>query len=129
MEFLKIFWDAAVSLDPAARSLHEGIRFPLCNPEGLRSTFESAGLQSVTVAPITIPTTFSDFDDFWAPFVDGPGPAPTYVSSLAEPDRLRLTDRLRGILGGSSTIHLEARAWAAKGLRGASPCSADDVRG
>jgi trans-aconitate methyltransferase len=121
MDFLRIFWDAAVALDPAARSLHEGARFPLCKPEALRSAFAAAGLQSVSVAPITIPTAFVSFEDFWAPFVDGPGPAPTYVSSLSASDRDRLADRLRVTLAGADghPIHLRARAWAAKGLRGA----------
>jgi SAM-dependent methyltransferase len=119
MEFLRVFWDAAVALDPAAEALHEGTRFPLCKPAALRAAFEAAGLQSVSVVPITVPTSFSSFDDFWGPFVDGPGPAPTYVSSLSEPGRQRLADRLRTILGrrGHSPIQLSARAWAAKGVR------------
>jgi hypothetical protein len=32
MEFLRHFWDAATALDPAARELDEGVRFPLCHP-------------------------------------------------------------------------------------------------
>jgi trans-aconitate methyltransferase len=120
MDFLRIFWDAAVALDPAARALHEGSRFPICKPEALHSAFVAAGLQSINVAPISISTAFASFDDFWSPLVDGPGPAPTYVSSLSEPDRQRLADRLRVTLGGDGNqpIHLRARAWAAKGLRG-----------
>jgi hypothetical protein len=33
MEFLRHFWEAAIALDPAARGLDEGERFPLCRPE------------------------------------------------------------------------------------------------
>ena len=32
MEFLRIYWDTVVELDPAAASLDEGNRFPICNP-------------------------------------------------------------------------------------------------
>jgi len=118
MEFLRRFWDAAVALDPAAAELDEGPRFPICRPDALRTVFERAGLRSVRVEPIAIATDFSDFDDFWAPFVDGPGPAPTYVSGLDDPARQRLADRLRESVG-SGSIRLRARAWAARGERGA----------
>ena len=118
MEFLRIFWDTAAALDPTAQVLHEGQRFPLCKPGPLRSAFEASRLQAVEVAPITVATTFANFDDFWEPFVHGPGPAPTYVSSLNIPARSALADRLRDALGPDAPIHLRARAWAAKGIRG-----------
>jgi SAM-dependent methyltransferase len=119
MEFLRIFWDAAVALDPGARALHEGERFPLCKPEALRHAFESAGLQSVIVDSIAVATTFPSFDDFWEPLVNGPGPAPTYVSSLDDGARRKLAARLRDALGSTAPIALEARAWAVRGRRSA----------
>src|SRR5512143_2411695 len=69
MEFLRLFWDAAVALDPEARALHEGSRFPLCKPGALRSAFRDAGLESVEVAPLTVSTPFGSFDDYWGPFI------------------------------------------------------------
>jgi SAM-dependent methyltransferase len=119
MQFLRVFWDAAVDIDPAAQSLDEGRRFPLCRPDALRAAFEAAGLQEITVAPLTVATTFESFDDFWAPFVNGPGPAPTYVAALGDLARHRLAERLRIVLGAAGPITLHARAWAVKGLRGA----------
>ena len=118
MEFLRRFWDAAVALDPAAAPLDEGRRFPLCRPAALRSAFESAGLASVRVDALTVDTTFASFDDFWSPFLGGPGPAPTYVASLASPAREALADRLRRALGGETPIRLKARAWASAGRVG-----------
>ena len=119
MEFLRIFWDVAAELDHGATALHEGNRFPLCRRPALRSAFEAAGLDEVEVAPVTIPTTFVSFDDFWAPLADGPGPAPTYVSSLSGTDQRRLRDRLRETLtvGDDGRIELSARAWVASGVR------------
>lgn len=118
MEFLRIFWDAAVALDPAARSLDEGRRFPICRPEPLSAAFRDAGLASVRVAPIRVATTFASFDDFWAPFVNGPGPAPSYVASLGSAARQELEDRLRDTLGPGRPIQLHARAWAVSGEPG-----------
>jgi SAM-dependent methyltransferase len=118
MEFLRLFWDAAVALDAEARPLDEGRRFPICRPDPLREAFAAAGLRSVSVEPLTVDTTFATFEDFWAPFVDGPGPAPTYVSSLGAAARQRLADRLRERLGARTPIRLRARAWAARGVRG-----------
>jgi len=117
MEFLRLFWDAAVELDLGARSLHEGSRFPICEPNALRTAFAAAGLDAITVEPLIVDTPFAGFDDFWSPLVDGPGPAPTYVASLEAPARQRLADRLRERLDGPGSIRLRARAWAARGVR------------
>ena len=117
MEFLRVFWDEAIAANPEARSLDESSRFPLCRPDALRAAFVAARLGSVEVAPLAVVTEFAGFEDFWAPLADGPGPAPTYVASLSETDRLRLADRLRDRLcgAGGGPIRLRARAWVARG--------------
>jgi len=114
MELIRLFWDAAVELDPDAAKMDEGIRFPLCRPEALEKLFADAGLRSVEVVSIDIPTPFGDFDDYWQPFLGGQGPAPAYVMSLDETGRTRLRDRLRGRLptAADGSISLTARAWA-----------------
>ncbi len=60
MDFLRRFWDAAVTLHPSAHPLDEAARFPLCDPGALRSAFASAGLDAVAVAPLTVPTPFAN---------------------------------------------------------------------
>jgi SAM-dependent methyltransferase len=114
MELIRTFWDAAVALDPAAVELDEARRFPLCRPEPLRALFEEAGLGDLDVAPIDVPTVFTDFDDLWRPFLGGQGPAPGYVASLAPLLRDALRDSLRGALPDRA-IALRARAWAVRG--------------
>ncbi|MGA7215089.1 MAG: methyltransferase domain-containing protein [Terrimicrobiaceae bacterium] len=47
MELIRLFWDAAVELDPEAAMLDEGARLPLCRPEPLAELFASAGAQSL----------------------------------------------------------------------------------
>src|SRR5512147_1586383 len=56
MQPLRVFWDATVALDAAARALDEGVRFPLCRADALRELFLDAGLRDVVVQPIVIPT-------------------------------------------------------------------------
>ena len=47
MTMLRTFWDAAVSLDPAAAPLDEGVSMHHCQPESLQSLWESAGLRDI----------------------------------------------------------------------------------
>ena len=117
MELMRHFWDAAVALNVAARDLDEGLRFPLCHPDALRSAFRNAHLAAIQCAPIDIPTPFVDFDDYWSPFLGGQGPAPAYAMSLGEPARNALRERIRARLPVASdgSIHLVARAWAIRG--------------
>ena len=115
MQFMRLFWDAAAVLDPAAPD--EGSRFPICRPEPLKALFTAAGLRDVEVRAVDIPTVFRDFDDFWTPFLGGQGAAPRYAMALPEATRAALREHLRASLptapGGA--IPLIARAWAARG--------------
>lgn len=117
MAMIRRFWDAAAALDPAAVALDEARRFPLCRPESLAALWRGAGLNQVTTRAIEIPTVFADFDDFWAPYLGGQGPAPGYVSSLSDEDRDALQGQLRQQLPAADdgTIRLTARAWAVQG--------------
>lgn len=119
MQLMRVFWDVAVDLDAAARPLDEGTRFPLCRPEPLSDLFRSAHLHGVTVESIEVPTVFRDFDDYWAPFLGGQGPAPGYARRLPPERRARLRDRIRQRLPSAldGTIALTARAWAVQGIR------------
>lgn len=120
MDLIRIFWDVAVSLDPAAGVHDEGLRFPLCRPDALEAAFRDAGLARVVVEPLDQPARFADFADFWQPFLGGTGPAPAYVAGLAAPER----DALRSALSArlpvqpDGTIPLLVRAWA---VRAATP--------
>jgi SAM-dependent methyltransferase len=119
MQLIRCFWDAAVALDPDARALDEGERFPLCQPHALEALFRDAGLGEVEARSIVVPTLFTDFDDFWQPFLGAQGPAPAYVASLADADRDALRERLRAALpaGADGSIALSARAFAVRGRR------------
>lgn len=117
MDLMRAFWDAAAELDPAAAALDEGNRFPLCRPEALGELFVGAGLAGTEVVPIEIATPFSDFEDYWQPFLGGQGPAPAYAMSLDEEGRLALRERIRNRLPTrqDGSLALRARAWAVRG--------------
>jgi SAM-dependent methyltransferase len=119
MQFMRHFWNAAGSLEPEAKDLDEGRRFPLCQPEPLGQLFGGAGLNGVEVRAIDIWTEFQDFDDYWLPFLGGQGPAPGYTVSLSEERRVELRERIRMGLPFSldGSIPLVARAWAVRGTK------------
>jgi SAM-dependent methyltransferase len=119
MQLLRRFWDAAVALDPAARELDEGRRFPVCQPEALRSLLNNVGLEETEVRAIDVLTVFRNFDDYWSPFLGRQGPAPGYCMSLSDDRRARLRDHLQATLPAASdgTIRLMARAFAARGVK------------
>ena len=119
MQFLRYFWDTAVSLNSAASALDEGNRFPLCQPEPLRQLFEEAGLQQITVSPLDTLTHFANFADFWQPFLGGVGPAPAYFASLNAIEQQQFEQTLRDSLpfAEDGSIPLIARAWAVQGKR------------
>jgi len=116
MGLMKHFWDTAVALNPAARELHEGVRFAFCQADALQAMFVKVGLTGVKTRAIVVPTVFADFDDYWSPFLGGQAPAPSYVTSLSEEDRLALREALRARLpiSADGSIQLTARAWAVR---------------
>lgn len=118
MEMMRHFWDAAVALDPDARDLDEGRRFPLARPETLAALFRGAGLREVETRAIDVPTVFRDFDDYWTPFLGGQAPAPGYCAALSDARRAALRERVRAALPvrTDGAIALVARAWAVRGL-------------
>ena len=120
MDMLRRFWDAAKALNPEAAAVEEGLRFTICEPEALKQLFASADLADVVCEPMEITTQFSDFADFWTPFLSGTGPGPTYVASLDTEAREALAAHLDRSLPRepNGAISLRARAWAVRGIAG-----------
>ncbi|HET6595488.1 MAG TPA: methyltransferase domain-containing protein [Anaerolineales bacterium] len=119
MQMMRHFWNAVIDLDPGARDLDEGRRFPICNPQPLVDLFQNAGLAQVQVRPIDVSADFKNFDDYWVPFLGGQGPAPGYVMSLTESRRSQLRQRIHNSLPFAldGTIPLVLRAWSVKGIK------------
>ena len=116
MAVIRHFWDATVDEDPAAISNVEGMRFPICAPEALKSAFEGAGLSGVVTRPIDVTDTFADFDEYWTPFLSGEGPAPGYLATLPAERQARVREFVLGRLpiaaDGSITLQDDCRTHA-----------------
>jgi SAM-dependent methyltransferase len=117
MQMMRYFWDAARDVTPADAGLDQAERFPLCQPEPLATLFQDAGLCSVSVRAIEVPTVFQDFDDYWSPFLGRQGAAPTYLATVAPQTRDRIRELLRARLvpARDEAIALTATAWAIQG--------------
>lgn len=118
MAMVRHLFDAALEVDPDGAAAHdEGRRFPLCRPGPLRAAFEDAGLRSVEVDEVVVPTVFRDVDDYWSPFLAGQFPAPAYVCSLPADTReaLRAVVVARLPVADDGSVPLTARAWIARG--------------
>jgi SAM-dependent methyltransferase len=117
MEMMRHFWDAAIEVNPADAALDQAERFPICQPEPLKTLFQEVGLTGVAVRSIAIPTIFQDFDDYWVPFLGKQGAAPTYLASLDHETRDRIREILRSRLvsAADGSITLTAQAWAVQG--------------
>jgi trans-aconitate methyltransferase len=119
MQCLRSFWDGARSVDPAAAALDEGERFPLCSPRRLVDAMNQAGLAEVAAGEIVVETVFSSFADYWTPFLEGVGPAGTYVAALDDHARDALAGAVRSRMHTepSGAIAMTARAWTVRGRR------------
>lgn len=92
MQMLRQFWDAALSLDPDAPDEARALRFG--RPGEIAELFTSVGLEDVRESTLTVASTYTSFEELWAGFLAGVGPAGAYCLSLAEEDRVRLRSAL-----------------------------------
>jgi SAM-dependent methyltransferase len=110
---LSPFWDAARDLDPDVddESGRAGAR------EGhLGELFRAAGLRGVEETELDSRATYDTFADWWSTFELAVGPAGAYYASLDDGRRAALRERALAHLP-DAPFTLEARAWAARGLR------------
>jgi len=116
MRMLRIFWDAASSIDDRGGKLDE-CHMPLSRPGELSQLWKQGGLKDVREQPLNIEMRFESFEDYWQPFLLGQGPAGAYARSLDAGPLERLSDELkvRLPLSGEGSFVLPARAWAVRG--------------
>ncbi|MDQ6642734.1 MAG: methyltransferase domain-containing protein [Actinomycetota bacterium] len=108
---LSTFWRAVHDIDPSATGEAElaGAR------EGhLAELFEAAGLHDVAPDKVEVTVDFASFEDWWAPYTLGVGPAGAYVAQLDQYRVAALRDRCAELL---PRAHFSVRvsAWSAAG--------------
>jgi SAM-dependent methyltransferase len=109
---LSVFWQAARDLDPDVQdeSALAGTR------EGhLGELMTAAGLHRIEEVAFAVGVEHPSFEEWWAPFTLGVGPAGAYVSGLSPEGRTALREGCRRALPDPPFV-VTARAWAARGL-------------
>jgi SAM-dependent methyltransferase len=109
---LHVFWQAARELDPGVRD-ESGL--PGVREGHLAELMTAAGLRDVTARAIEARVEHPSFDEWWAPYRGGVGPAGTYLASLDRERSTALRERCRTMLATEPFV-VAARAWAARGV-------------
>jgi SAM-dependent methyltransferase len=114
MTMLRIFWDAALALDPGAWDEARNMRYQ--DVDSLRELWLRTGLGAVETDALVVEASYRDFDDYWEPFTGGVGPAGAYCLSLDPDRRAALREECRRRLGDpDGAFTLSATAWAVRG--------------
>jgi len=123
MRMLRIFWDAAVSVDRDAEKLDER-HMPLCRAGELSALWKQGGLDHIQEQAMDIEMRFESFADYWEPFLLGQGPAGSYARRLGRAkldDLRREVIRLLGPSGEKAPFALPARDWPVGGIVSSRP--------
>lgn len=117
MRMLRVFWDAAVSIDAKAEKRDEK-HMPLCRAGELSALWSQGGLKNVRERPIDIDMQFKSFADYWDAFLLRQGPAGAYVGRLDRDKLQGLRSEVKRRLALSdedAAFVLPARVWAVRG--------------
>jgi len=117
MTLLRAFWDAAREVVPEGAAADEGAVMPWCAEGDLAVLWRAAGLRDVRSGPLVVRAGYADFEDLWAPFTSGVGPAGAFCKALDDDRRVALHDAYRRRLEvDDGPFELTARAWAVAGI-------------
>ncbi len=117
MTMLRAYWDAAHEAAPeeAARA-DEASTMRYSTLEDLTGLWRNVGLDDVQAGELWATAQYEDFDDLWAPFPSGIGPAGAFCAGL-EPERQKVlrTALARRLGDPTGPFELRGRAWYAVG--------------
>jgi len=108
---LTTFWSAVRDVDPRAAD-ESGL--PGVREGDLARLFREAGLSDVRSGTLTVTVGFDSFDEWWAPYTMGVGPAGSYVALLDDRARASLEHACRARLP-ESAFEVDATAWTVTG--------------
>lgn len=114
MAMLRLFWDAALAVDPAAPDEARTLRFG--RPGEIVELFEQAGLTDVEESTLVVAESYTGFDDLWSGFEQGIGPAGAWLVSQPDDVRQRVRQELVARVGApDGPFSLQAVARCATG--------------
>jgi len=93
---VRAFWDAALRFDPSAP---DDARMPFRTMGELVQLCEQGQLRDLVTAELSIEASYSTFDELWAPFSFGIGPAGEYLQAQDPPRRSAIRDACFDLLG------------------------------
>jgi SAM-dependent methyltransferase len=117
MTMLRAYWDSAHEVAPEeSAEFDEGKNMRYATVEELTGLWRAVGLDDVTGGGLSVTVQYEDFDDLWAPFPTGIGPAGAFSASLDPEHQQALRAALSRRLGDpAGPFELSARAWYAVG--------------
>jgi SAM-dependent methyltransferase len=107
---LSLFWEAAHDLDD---DLQDESGLAGARAGHLAELFDAAGLHEIEDELITVEVEHASFDEWWAPFLLGVGPAGRYVEQLGPERQLQLREGCRQRTGDAGP-KVSAGAWAVR---------------
>jgi SAM-dependent methyltransferase len=107
---LSLFWRAVHDIDPAAPGEAD---LPGSREGHLAELCEAAGLSHIEPMTLTVTLELATFEDWWAPFTLGVGPAGDYVASLDDARRDVLRTRCAQLLP-AAPFQVDASAWCVR---------------
>jgi SAM-dependent methyltransferase len=117
MTMLRTYWEAAHEVAPdESAEFDEGKNMRYATVDELTDLWRTVGLDDVRGGELTVTVEYEDFDDLWAPFPTGIGPAGAFCASLGPERQQALRASLSRRLGDpEGPFELSARAWYALG--------------
>lgn len=110
MQMLSHFWKAALSVDLDISPRTQQLRFGA--PGEIVSLLAAAGFDDLSETTMTVSSTYDDFDELWAGFLAGIGPAGAYCLGLPADVRAQVRSHMFQSVGsptGSFSMDATAR--------------------
>jgi SAM-dependent methyltransferase len=109
---LSLFWDTARDLDP---ELEDESALAGARAGDLAALLKATGVREVQEGILAVEVEHQSFDEWWAPYLLGVGPAGGYVARLDPAQQAELRELCRERLPPAPFV-LRAQAWAARGI-------------
>ena len=109
---LTVFWRAAHDVD-GPTAIDEA-HLPGAREGHLQELLTAAGTTGIEATELTSRCEYETFEEYWAPYELGIGPAGGYVAKLDDEKRMAIRERCRELLG-PAPFAIDAVAWAALG--------------